>query len=76
MAVSELTDRHHRIRSAVLQLIAQLAPLAEADSLGSQSVALGSDQEQYSQSDLQVIVSNYVADPEPRVRKVACLLTD
>ncbi|GJJ76871.1 integrator complex subunit 4 [Entomortierella parvispora] len=71
MAVSELTDRHHRIRSAVLQLIAQLAPLTNMDNSVGQPKDSKSEQGQYSQNDLQVIISNYVTDPEPRVRKSA-----
>ncbi|KAG0046380.1 Integrator complex subunit 4 [Gryganskiella cystojenkinii] len=69
MAVSELTDRHHRIRSAVLQLIAQLTPLVNAESRDDHTFLVTN--EQYSQNDLQVIISNYVTDPEPRVRKSA-----
>ncbi|KAF9102437.1 Integrator complex subunit 4 [Mortierella sp. AM989] len=64
MSIAELRDRHHRVRSAVLQLVAQLAPLLRTSDL---SVELNQSQPQgYSQYDIQIIVSNYVTDPEPR----------
>ncbi|KAG0250998.1 Integrator complex subunit 4 [Mortierella polycephala] len=68
--VAELRDRHHRIRSAVLQLVSLLAPLLM---ISDYPVAPTSSQQLqgYSQHDIQVIISNYVTDPEPRVRKNA-----
>ncbi|KAF9183637.1 Integrator complex subunit 4 [Haplosporangium sp. Z 11] len=68
--VAELRDRHHRIRSAVLQLVSLLAPLLM---ISDYPVAPTPNQQLqgYSQHDIQVIISNYVTDPEPRVRKNA-----
>ncbi|KAF9919127.1 Integrator complex subunit 4 [Lobosporangium transversale] len=70
MSIAELDDRHHRIRSAVLQLVARLAPLLRITDLIDETTPL--QQEGYSNYDIQLIVSNYVTDPEPRVRKNAC----
>ncbi|KAG0199226.1 Integrator complex subunit 4 [Mortierella sp. GBA30] len=58
-SIADLRDRHHRIRSAVLQLVSQLAPLLKASDPRD-------SQQGYSQHDIQVIVSNYATDPEPR----------
>ncbi|KAF9172614.1 Integrator complex subunit 4 [Mortierella sp. AD010] len=70
MSIDELRDRHHRVRSAVLQLVAQLAPLLRTSDFPS---GLAETRQQgYSPNDIQLIVSNYVTDPEPRVRKTAC----
>ncbi|KAK3805186.1 MAG: armadillo-type protein [Benniella sp.] len=69
-SIAELKDRHHRIRSAVLQLIAQLAPLLKSSDLP--LAPASSQHHSYTQYDIQRIVSNYVTDPEPRVRKNAC----
>ncbi|KAI8345632.1 armadillo-type protein [Mortierella sp. GBAus27b] len=68
MSIAELQDRHHRVRSAVLQLIAQLAPLLRSSELP----LIPASGQSYTQHDIQRIVSNYVTDPEPRVRKNAC----
>ncbi|KAF9933336.1 Integrator complex subunit 4 [Linnemannia zychae] len=68
-SVSELSDRHHRVRSAVLQLVSQLAPLLRTSDV--QTTKAEGKQAGYSQHDIQVIISNYVTDPEPRVRKNA-----
>ncbi|KAF9571607.1 Integrator complex subunit 4 [Mortierella alpina] len=65
-SIADLKDRHHRIRSAVLQLISRLAPLLTM----SEAIAMSS-QQGYSRHDIQVIISNYATDPEPRVRKNA-----
>ncbi|CAO3565806.1 unnamed protein product [Mortierella alpina] len=65
-SIADLKDRHHRIRSAVLQLISRLAPL-----LNMTGAAALSSQQGYSRHDIQVIISNYATDPEPRVRKSA-----
>ncbi|KAF8931490.1 Integrator complex subunit 4 [Dissophora ornata] len=63
-SIAELSDRHHRIRSAVLHLVAQLAPLLRSSDL---PLMPTTDREQgYSQHDIQLIISNYVTDPEPR----------
>ncbi|KAF9361339.1 Integrator complex subunit 4 [Mortierella sp. AD094] len=70
MSIAELRDRHHRVRSAVLQLVAQLAPLLRTSDLPAELAE--NRQQGYSQHDIQLIVSNYVTDPEPRVRKTAC----
>ena len=67
-SISELGDRHHRVRSAVLQLVSQLAPLLRTSDVHANSA--DRTQGGYSQHDIQVIISNYVTDPEPRVRKV------
>ncbi|KAG0311161.1 Integrator complex subunit 4 [Dissophora globulifera] len=69
-AIAELNDRHHRIRSAVLQLVAHLAPMLKASDLP--LIPTSKQQQGYSQHDIQLIISNYVTDPEPRVRKNAC----
>jgi hypothetical protein len=67
-SVAELKDRHHRIHSAVLQFIAQLAPLLKSSDL---PLAPASGQHHsYTQYDIQHIVSNVITDPEPRVKKV------
>lgn len=68
-SIAELSDRHHRVRSAVLQLVSQLAPLLRTSDV--QTNASEGKQAGYSQHDIQVIISNYVTDPEPRVRKNA-----
>ncbi|KAF9120102.1 Integrator complex subunit 4 [Mortierella sp. 14UC] len=68
-SIAELGDRHHRVRSAVLQLVSQLAPLLRTSDV--QASSTESKQGGYSQHDIQVIISNYVTDPEPRVRKNA-----
>ncbi|KAF9991317.1 Integrator complex subunit 4 [Mortierella antarctica] len=65
-SIANLKDRHHRIRSALLQLISRLAPL-----LNVSEEATLSSQQGYSRHDVQVIISNYATDPEPRVRKSA-----
>ncbi|KAF8979086.1 Integrator complex subunit 4 [Entomortierella lignicola] len=70
MSIAELRDRHHRVRSAVLQLVSQLAPLLKETDLSTENTQ--NRQQGYSQYDIQLIVSNYVTDPEPRVRKTAC----
>ncbi|KAG0323733.1 hypothetical protein BG004_003620, partial [Podila humilis] len=67
-SISGLKDRHHRIRSAILQLISQLAPILKAAKVPTTQSSTG-PKSGYSQHDIQVIVSNYVTDPEPRVRK-------
>ncbi|KAG0021911.1 Integrator complex subunit 4 [Entomortierella chlamydospora] len=69
MSIDELRDRHHRVRSAVLQLVAQLAPLLRTSDFPAEFAE--NRQQGYSPNDIQLIVSNYVTDPEPRVRK-AC----
>ncbi|KAG0207665.1 Integrator complex subunit 4 [Mortierella sp. NVP41] len=66
-SIAELSDRHHRVRSAVLQLVSQLAPLVRKSDVLATSPE--GKQGGYSQHDIQVIISNYVTDPEPRVRK-------
>ncbi|KAF9427087.1 Integrator complex subunit 4 [Podila epigama] len=66
-AIAGLKDRHHRIRSAVLQLISQLAPVLRAVKVTKSPSSLSS-KAGYSQHDIQIIISNYVNDPEPRVR--------
>ncbi|KAF8935320.1 Integrator complex subunit 4 [Haplosporangium gracile] len=68
-SIAELSDRHHRVRSAVLQLVSQLAPLLRTSDV--QTNTSEGKQTGYSQHDIQVIISNYVTDPEPRVRKNA-----
>ncbi|KAF9904274.1 Integrator complex subunit 4 [Linnemannia zychae] len=68
-SIAELGDRHHRVRSAVLQLVSQLAPLLRTSDVQANSTE--GKQGGYSQHDIQVIISNYVTDPEPRVRKNA-----
>ncbi|KAG0004070.1 Integrator complex subunit 4 [Entomortierella chlamydospora] len=70
MSIDELRDRHHRVRSAVLQLVAQLAPLLRTSDFPAEFAE--NRQQGYSPNDIQLIVSNYVTDPEPRVRKTAC----
>ncbi|KAI1318714.1 Integrator complex subunit 4 [Mortierella claussenii] len=67
MSIAELHDRHHRIRSAVLQLVARLAPLLRTSDLS--DIQTTHQEESYSQHDIQLVISNYVTDPEPRVRK-------
>ncbi|KAG0033116.1 Integrator complex subunit 4 [Podila clonocystis] len=69
-SVAGLKDRHHRIRSAVLQLISHLAPVLKVAKVTTSQPTTG-PKAGYSQHDIQVIVSNYVTDPEPRVRKNA-----
>ncbi|KAG0358453.1 Integrator complex subunit 4 [Gamsiella multidivaricata] len=69
-SITELKDRHHRIRSAVLQLVAQLAPLVKLCDLTVMPIMR--QHPAFSQHDIQLIVRNYVTDPEPRVRKNAC----
>ncbi|KAF9548800.1 Integrator complex subunit 4 [Mortierella hygrophila] len=68
-SIAELSDRHHRVRSALLQLVSQLAPLLRTSDV--QTNVSEGKQAGYSQHDIQVIISNYVTDPEPRVRKNA-----
>ncbi|KAG0090050.1 Integrator complex subunit 4 [Podila epicladia] len=69
-SIAGLKDRHHRIRSAVLQLISHLAPVLKVAKVPISQSTVG-PKAGYSQHDIQVIVSNYVTDPEPRVRKNA-----
>ncbi|KAG0037076.1 Integrator complex subunit 4 [Podila clonocystis] len=69
-SIAGLKDRHHRIRSAVLQLISHLAPVLKVAKVPTSQSTTG-PKAGYSQHDIQVIVSNYVTDPEPRVRKNA-----
>ncbi|KAG0330821.1 Integrator complex subunit 4 [Podila horticola] len=69
-SIAGLKDRHHRIRSAVLQLISHLAPVLKVAKIPTSQSTAG-PKAGYSQHDIQVIVSNYVTDPEPRVRKNA-----
>ncbi|KAG0283739.1 Integrator complex subunit 4 [Linnemannia gamsii] len=68
-SIAELSDRHHRVRSAVLQIVSQLTPLLRTSDV--QTNSSEGKQAGYSQHDIQVIISNYVTDPEPRVRKNA-----
>lgn len=53
----------------MLQLVSQLAPLLRTSDV--QANSSEGKQTGYSQHDIQVIISNYVTDPEPRVRKNA-----
>ncbi|KAG0237071.1 Integrator complex subunit 4 [Actinomortierella wolfii] len=75
-ATAELKDRHHRIRSAAIQLLARLAPMARRGKVGKAGKETSSqshikEPSEYTQHDIQIIISNYVTDPEPRVRKTA-----
>ncbi|KAF9968929.1 Integrator complex subunit 4, partial [Actinomortierella ambigua] len=73
-ATAELKDRHHRIRSAAIQLLARLAPMARRGKGGKEKAGPSSqtkEASEYTQHDIQIIISNYVTDPEPRVRKTA-----